>query len=67
MNLQCKEIIFQENKIDVWNSKKRMKNDERIWYSYVDVINLSDDEIHTLGAFLKIKGGCKVRWTNSGE
>ncbi len=30
MNLQCKKNKFQENKIDVWNSKKRMKNDERI-------------------------------------
>jgi hypothetical protein len=30
---------------------KKWKNDERIWYMYVDVINLNDDEIHTLGPF----------------
>jgi hypothetical protein len=31
--------------------KKKLNNDERMWYSYANVINFNDDNTWTLGPF----------------
>jgi hypothetical protein len=33
--------------------KKKLNNDERIWYSNANAINFNDDNTLTLGPFLK--------------